>query len=203
MPVVPGAVIEPIRADGRTLAKGSLARGWAEVLRQHALTERVLARLGPEAALLITDPPAATEWVDMALFECIAEAVRLEVGEEQLATLFVEAQRSGWVVLLTRWLGPIVRVFGATPDAVLKHAEQAAKANTTGFTLRWTKLGEREGELVAHYHHRPEILLGAAWGTSAACQLAADAVGASIRCERPVVERAGDGGTRVRVRISW
>lgn len=195
--------ILPIQVDGKTLAKGALARGWAKVLALHGLMTPVLARLTPEAAALLTDPPAATEWIDVALFECIAESVRLEVGEERLTKLFVEAERTGWVVLLSRWVGPIVRVFGASPGVVLKQAEGVAKANTVGFTLRWQPVDERSGELTAHYHHRAEILSGAAWGTAAACQLAADAVDTPVRIERPRIERASDGGTLVRVRVAW
>ena len=123
-------MIEPIQPDGRSLAKGTLMRGWRDVLLKERLLEAVLARLTPEVAAMLRDPPASTEWVDVAYYECVAQAVCDQVGEERLDPLFVDAQRTGWVILLSRWLGGIVRVFGASPGAVLSRAEGAAKANT-------------------------------------------------------------------------
>lgn len=196
-------IIEPISADGRTQTKGTLMRGWSEVLRQRGVMEKILARLTPEVQVLLRDPPASTEWIDIALFECIAEAVRLELGEDVLDDLFLRAQQTGWVALLSRWASGVARVFGATPAVVLRHAHVPAKANTVGMSITWTDLGERRGELTAHYPFRPRIHRGAAWGTSTACQLAADVVGATIKRELPVVEPDPTGGTRVRARISW
>ena len=196
-------MIEPIQPDGRSLAKGTLMRGWRDVLLKERLLEAVLARLTPEVAAMLRDPPASTEWVDVAYYECVAQAVCDQVGEERLDPLFVDAQRTGWVILLSRWLGGIVRVFGASPGAVLSRAEGAAKANTVGFDLKWRPLTERSGELVATYPYRPRIHPAAAWGTSSACQLAADAVGATMRRERPIVESTPEGGSRVRVRVHW
>jgi hypothetical protein len=85
--------------------------------------DRVSARLTNEVAVLLQEPPATTEWVDIAYYECVAEAVLQDVGEARLGDLFADAQRTGWAVLITRWGGSIVRVFGASPATVLKHAE--------------------------------------------------------------------------------
>lgn len=196
-------MIEPIQPDGKTLAKATLLRGWNDVLRKYGLLPAIEARLTPEVVALLRDPPASTQWVDAAYYECVAQAVLEEVGEARLDELFVEAQRTGWVILLSRWLGSIVRVFGASPAAVLSRAEGAAKANTVGFALKWVDHGERSGELVVTYPYRPRIHPAAAWGTSSACQLAADAVGATMRRERPVIEATAEGGVRVRVRVHW
>lgn len=196
-------VIAPIDPDGRTTTKGTLMRGWAEVLRKDGVLERVLGRLTPEVQALVRDPPPPTAWVDIAYFECVAEAVRLELGEDRLDSCFLRAQTSGWVALLSRWAGGVVRVFGPSPGAVLRHAHTAAKANATGMSIEWIDLGERTGELVAHYPHRKRIHEGAAWGTSTACQLAADVVGVAMRRERPVVAIDPAGGTLVRARCSW
>lgn len=196
-------IIEPISADGRTKTKGTLMRGWAEVLQQRNVMPKILARLTPEVQALLRDPPASTEWIDIALFECIAEAVRLELGEEVLDELFLRAQHTGWVALLSRWASGVARVFGATPAVVLRHAHVPAKATAIGMTISWADLSDRSGELTAHYPFRPRIYKGAAWGTSTACQLAADVVGVKVKREVPVVEPDPAGGTRVRARISW
>jgi hypothetical protein len=196
-------VIEPIDPDGRTLARGGLMRGWNRVLKQRGMLHRIGTRLTEDVAALLGDPPATTEWVDVAYYECVAEAVLQEVGEAQLAELFVDASRTGWAVLISRWGGSIVRVFGASPAIVLKHAEAAAKANTVGFALEWRPLGEREGDVFAHYPFRSRIHPAAAWGTAAACEIAGEAVGLKLRRERPRVEPGTRGGTSVRVRVSW
>lgn len=201
--MVKASIVEPIDPDGKTLTKGTLMRGWSSVLSQRGWLERIAARLTPEVATLLRDPPAATQWIDVAYFECVAEAVRLEVGEPVLDELFVDAQKSGWVALLTRWGGGVVRVFGATPASVLRQAQAAARSTAKGMDIAWVETGERSGELCANYPHRARIHLGAAFGTSAACQLAADLVGATMKRERPVIEPLPGGGTRVRVRASW
>ena len=196
-------VIEPIDPDGKTLARGSLVRGWASVLKQQKITDAVARRLTPEVEGLLREPPGPTEWVDVAYFECIAQAVQDEVGEERLDALFIEAQSSGWVPLLTRFAGGIARVYGPSPETVLKHAPAAAKANTVGFALSWEDLGADSGQLIAEYPFRPRIHPAAAWGTSAACELAARVVGVPVERDKPFIESMRGGGTRVRARLSW
>ncbi|NUO47583.1 MAG: hypothetical protein HOV80_01870 [Polyangiaceae bacterium] len=196
-------LIEPLTPDGKTMARGGLMRGWKGVLLKHGLLERVCGRLTPEVISLVREPPASTEWVDVAHYECVAEAVLQEAGEARLADLFVDATRTGWAVLISRWSGSIVRVFGASPATVLKHAEAAAKANTVGFALEWSSQSPSSGELIAHYPFRKRMHFGAAWGTSAACQLAADAVGATMKRARPIIEPRPEGGLRVRAPVSW
>lgn len=196
-------VIEPIDPDGKTLARGSLMRGWASVLKQQKVADAVALRLTPEVEGLLREPPGPTEWVDVAYFECIAQAVQDQVGEARLDALFIEAQSSGWVPLLTRFAGGLARVFGPSPATVLKHAPAAAKSNTVGFNLSWVELDGQSGELIAEYPHRRRIHPAAAWGTSAACELAARVVGVPIERDKPFIEPMSEGGTRVRARVSW
>ena len=169
-------LIEPIDADGRTLAKGSLVRGWLQVLVADQLLDAVVARSVPEVVSLLKEPPVSSAWVDVAHLECIAQAVLLEVGEARILDLTVRSHRVGLVALLSRWLGGIIRVFGPSPHTVLQHAQAAAKANTVGFSMSWINLGDKHGVLEAHYPFRSRIHAGGAWATSVACTLAGEAV---------------------------
>jgi hypothetical protein len=197
------SLIEPIRPDGRTLARAGLMRGWNEILRRAGVFEAVGRRLTPDVRELLARPPQPTEWVDVAHFECVAQAVLEEVGEARLDDLFLQAARTGWAALIIRWAGTIVWVFGPSPGNVLKHAQLAAKRNTVGFTLEWHPLGDTGGDLVAIYPFRDQMHQPAAWGTSIACQIAADAVGVTVARSRPVIETAPGGGLQVRVHASW
>ena len=178
-------------------------RGWNEVLSRQELLERVLLRLTPHVASLLRDPPAVTEWVDLAYYECVAEAVRLEVGEDRLDKLFVDVERVGLAALITRWLSGIVRIFGPSPAVILRHASAAAKQQSIGLIFEWEDTGSRSGELTLTFPHRPRMHLRIAWGGSAAIQLLGDLVGAKILRETPVMDAAPSGGTRVRVKASW
>jgi hypothetical protein len=195
-------VIEPIDADGRSLAKGNLMRGWHDVLQEERLIDTICERLTPEVASLLRDPPASTAWVDVAFFECVAEAVRLEVGEKRLMSYFVRAMRVGWVALLSRFLGGMIKIFGPSPHTVFARIENAAKANTVGFDLSWKKLGETSGELSAHYPFRPRIYEGGAWGTWAVCKLMDENIGVPLRLEPPRLSKRGVG-TVVVIAVAW
>ena len=196
------SVIEPFDADARSLAKGSLMRGWHEILGAEKLLDAVCSRLTPEVAALLRDPPAGTAWVDVAFYECVAEAVRLEVGEERLMDFLVRAMRVGWVALLTRFLGGIIQIFGPSPHTVLSRTETAAKANTVGFVLDWKRLGETRGELSAHYPFRPRIHEGGAWVTAAVCRLVGETIGVPLRLRPPRIEKRGVG-TVVVIEVAW
>lgn len=198
----PGSVIEPIDPDGRSLAKGALMRGWHDVLREDRLLDTIAERLTPEVGVLLRDPPAGTAWVDVAHFECVAEAVRLEVGEERLGAYFVRAMRVGWVALITRFLGGLLKIFGPSPQTVFSRIENAAKANTVGFELEWQKLGEKNGELSAHYPFRPRIYQGGAWTTWAVCRLLGETIGVPLRLEAPRIAKRGLG-TVVVIAVAW
>ncbi len=196
-------LIEPLDADGRTLARAGLMRGWNGALRRAGLLDTISAKLTPQVRELLRSPPPPTEWVDAAYFECVAQAVLDQVGESQLDDLFLRAARSGWAALISRWAGGIVWVLGPSPANVLKHAQTAAARNTVGFSLLWSPTGERAGDLFAEYPFRRRMHPAAAWGTSIACQIAADAVGVTMTRERPVIEPGTNGGLRVRARASW
>jgi hypothetical protein len=196
-------LIDPIEPDGRTLAKGSIVRGWVEALITGGLMRAVIARSVPEVATLLRDPPASTAWVDVAYLECISEAVRLEVGDEQVLDLSLRAHRVGLVALLSRWLGGIVRVFGPSPHTVLKHGESAARANTVGMTMSWTKLGDKHGELGAYYPYRNHIYLGAAWAVGAACLIVGETVGARMTLKPPRITKPQAGGSLITIPCSW
>ena len=165
--------------------------------------DRVSARLTPEVAALLLDPRASTAWVDLAYFECVAEAVRLELGEAELAKLYVRSQQLGLTALLTRFASGVIRLFGASPGVVLSHAPAAAKSQTVGVVFNYSAQGDRSGELTVTFPHRRRMHLGVAWGTAAAFQIAADVVGVSIRRQRPILEAAPEGGMRVRVTGDW
>lgn len=178
-------------------------RGWRETLTKVELLERVSARLTPEVAGLLMDPPASTAWVDMAYFECIAEAVRLELGEAELERLFVSAQQIGLTALVTRFASGIIRLFGASPGVILAHAQAASKSQTVGVDYSYRAMDERSGELMLTFPFRRRIHPGFAWGTAAGFQVAADIVGVTLRRDRPVLEAAPGGGMRVRVLGRW
>lgn len=193
----------PLDPDGRTLSKGSVMRGWRDVLEKVEVLERVSTRLTPEVAALLVDPPAATAWIDMAYFECVAEAVRLELGEAELDRLFVQAQNIGLNAVLTRFASGLIRLFGASPGAVLSHAPAAAKNQTVGIEYAYRAIDDRSGELSLTFPFRRQMHTGIAWGTAAGFQVAADFVGAKIQRQRPVLEPAPGGGMRVRVIGRW
>jgi hypothetical protein len=197
------ARVEPIQPDGRTLAKGSIVRGWHDALITDQLMTAILARSVPEVAQLLRDPPASTAWVDVAYLECIAEAVRLEVGDKRVLELSLRAHRVGLVALLSRWLGGIIRVFGPSPHTVLRQGESAAKANTVGMTMTWTELAEKRGELVASYPHRPHIYLGAAWAIGAACLIVGETVGVKMKLSAPKISSPKEGASVVTIGCAW
>lgn len=196
-------MIEPIDPDGRTLVRGKLMRGWSSVLKQRGLLEAVALRLTPEVAALLREPPGPTEWVDAAHFECVAQAVLEEVGEQRLDALLVEAQSAGWVTIISRFAHGIVRVFGASPGGLFKHVPSAGKTTTVGVVVRWEEHGPNGGELIAEYPFRKRIHPASAWGTSAVCQIVSQVVGVPVTRERPVIEPMGRDGTRVRIRVRW
>ena len=200
--MAPVSIIEPIDPDGRSLAKGALMRGWHDVLREDGLLDVICGRLTPEVAILLRDPPTGTAWVDVAHFECVAEAVRLEVGEERLGGYFVRAMRFGWVALITRFLGGLIKIFGPSPHTVFSRIESAAKANTVGFELDWQKLAEKRGELSAHYPFRPRIYQGGAWATWSVCRLLGETIGVTLRLKAPRIEKRGLG-TVVVITVAW
>lgn len=185
------------------MARASLMRGWSSVLKQRGLLDAVALRLTPEVASLLRTPPAATEWIDVAYFECVAQAVLEEVGEERLDALFVEAQNAGWVTIITRFAHGIVRVFGASPGGLFKHVPNAAKTTTVGFAVKWEESGPNGGELMAEYPFRRRIHPASAWATSAVCQIVSQVVGVPVTRERPLIEPMGRDGTRVRIRVRW
>lgn len=202
MPSAEVSVIEPIDADGRSLARGNLMRGWHDVLLEERLIDRICQRLTPEVASLLRDPPASTAWVDVAFFECVAEAVRLEVGEQRLADYFVRTMRVGLVALISRFLGGVIQIFGPSPHTVFTRIESAAKANTVGFELAWKRVGVTSGELCAHYPFRPRIYEGGAWGTWGICKLIGGTIGVPLRLEPPKIGKRASG-TVVVVAVAW
>lgn len=193
----------PLDPDGRTLSKGSVLRGWREVLMRVEVLDRVSARLPPEVAALLNDPPASTAWIDMAHFECVAEAVRLELGEAELDRLFVQAQNIGLNVMLTRFASGVIRLFGASPGVVLSRASAASKSQTVGIEYAYRAIDDRSGELMLTFPFRRRMHPGIAWGTGAGFQVAADFVGVTIQRQPPVLEPAPGGGMRVRVVGRW
>lgn len=178
-------------------------RGWSEVLSAAGVRDRVLARLTPEVTALLQDPPSGMAWVDNAYFECVAEAVRLELGEERLDTLFVAASKSGWSALLSNWLGAAIRIFGPSPHRLFDQVPTAAKANTVGVTLEWIHLSPESGELALTHLYRPRIHAGVAWGVGAAAQIVGDAMGRPLKRQRPKIEPTASDGTRIRVGVEW
>lgn len=197
------SLVEPIQPDGRTLAKGGIVRGWHDALITDQLMTAVLARSVPEVVQLLVDPPPSTAWVDVAYLECIAEAVRLEVGDKRVLELSLRAHRVGLVALLSRWLGGIIRVFGPSPHTVLRQGESAAKANTVGMSMTWTARGEKSGDLTTSYPYRPHIYLGAAWAMGAACLIVGETVGAKMNLDTPRITSPKEGASVVTISCAW
>jgi hypothetical protein len=196
-------IIEPIDPDGRTNSRANLMRAWRDVLEREHLLDRIRARLTPRVADLLARPPAATEWLDVAYYECVSEAVLEELGEAELTRLTFEINRRGFAALHTRFTLRLVRLFGPNPHAVFEQIPRAASITTQNIETSWQRLGPRSGEFVMVYPLRGRIYPSACWVTVGAIRAAGEALGIDLAWDPPVIEAPKPGVTRTSVRVRW
>ena len=131
--------------------KGNTFRAHVAYLKENGLCDAVLARLSPEAAALVVQPPLPASWVSGALLDEICVAVHALKGKETL----LQMERAVIWGPLTKMFIPILqglfRVLGASPGALAARFQDVVKRHVEGMEFRYEPVSENSGTMTIRF----------------------------------------------------
>jgi hypothetical protein len=146
------------------LAKSSVLRGYVAQLEKSGKLGAVRARVSASTRALMDAPPPVTQWIDAAALEDVYEALGALEGAAGVRGLVRDAIRGSILPYVQPILQGILRVFGATPAALLSRADLAFRSTLQGVSVQFTPRPENAGEVVVRYAaHRAPPMAFVAW----------------------------------------
>lgn len=182
--------------------KGSIVRAVVTVLTDQGFCDAVSARVSPGARALLLDPPVATRWIDARLQNEIYQALLDLVGSDKLRRINRTALERGLSPLLRASAERVLRIFGASPAALLSKLDRVAGSTARGVVYSYVEIDAGSGHFDIEYPTLHEVPLGPFVATSGALELIFDLCGVRGTCGAPVPVANGKHN-RMRFHISW
>ena len=123
----------------------------------------VLEKLPAETRTTLDALPLPTAWIDGMVLQDLMTAVDAVAGTETARQVSLRAAEASITPLLMPIVGGLLRVFGATPNALLSRFSDLVRTQLRGITFRWVLDGPRAGRLVVTFprkHNRRAAFIG-------------------------------------------
>ena len=154
--------------------KGSIVRAVATAVTENGLREAVLARVSPAAGMMLVDPPVATMWLDARLLNEIYQAILDLAGADKLRRISRNAVEKGLSPLLRATAERVLRIFGASPAALLAKLDRVAGTTARGVVYRYTEINASSGHFDLEFPTLRDVPVGPFLATGGALEMVFD-----------------------------
>lgn len=182
--------------------KGSVVRAVVTVLTEHGFRDAVSSRVSPGARVLLVDPPLATMWSDARLHNEILQALLDVAGADRLRRINRVAIDRGVSPLLRATAERVLRIFGASPAALLSKLDRVAGTTARGVVYHYAEINAGSGHFEVEYPTLRDVPLGPFVATGGALELVFDLCGVRGSFGEPVLVANGRHN-RMRFVVSW
>lgn len=182
--------------------KGSIVRALVSALSEQGLRDAVLTHVSPQARLLLLDPPVATMWIDARLQNEIYQAILELVGADKLRRINRTAVERGLSPLLRATAERVLRIFGATPAALLSKLDRVGGSTARGVVYHYEVISAGSGHFDVEYPTLQDVPLGPFIATGGALELVFELCTVRGSFGDPVVVPNGKNN-RMRFLVSW
>jgi hypothetical protein len=120
------------------------------ILIQDDRRDAVMARVPPETAALLANPPLATVWIDFAHMIHITHAIEM-IGGMPAVRDFIKRAIDDAKGPHLRVLQGLLRLFGTSPATIFKRMNEMVKHTIENNTYTYVSTGERSGTMDVHW----------------------------------------------------
>ena len=182
--------------------KGSVVRAIVTLLTEHGLQDEMIRQVSPRAAALIVEPPLPTMWVDARDSNDIYQALHDLVGPERLRRLNHDAIERGVSPLLKAAAEGVLRIFGASPGALLSKLDRVGGSTARGVVYHYVEIDAHSGHFDIEYPALRDVPVGPFVATGGALELVFDMCRVRGMFGEPVFVPNGRNN-RMRFLVSW
>jgi hypothetical protein len=154
--------------------KGSIVRAVAVAITEQGLRDAVLARVSPAARTILVDPPVATMWIDARLLNEVYQAIFDLGGADKVRRLNRSAVERGVSPLLRATAERVLRIFGASPGALLSKLDRVAGTTARGVVYHYAEISAAAGHFDVEYPTLHDVPVGPFLATGGALEIVFD-----------------------------
>ena len=133
------------------LVKGSSVRAYLTELQETKKLEALTARVSPEAAALVRDPPMPSSWVDAHRMGELVEAYSGLAGHEAALELGRAVVGKHMLPFFLPMLTGIMRVIGVSPASLFARFGTIVQTSVRGVDYRYQALSDTSGRMETGY----------------------------------------------------
>lgn len=187
-------------ATSSVQVKASALRGLKKALEARALLAKLEPSLSPDTRGLLAAPPPGSSWISHGVIEELALAVVPLAGVRVWRELSYHAARDTVFPVLRVATEAFLRLFGATPAALLGRMNQLAATSIKGLSQEFAPDGDRGGVLTMTYERCQGVPVEVFHGAVGPLQLVFDLTGQGRAGHIDEPQPHGSNGARVRLR---
>jgi hypothetical protein len=184
--------------EGRAETAGVVVRAYLKELRSLDVLEAIRPRLSPDAALFLSKPPLATQWVEVRLAHEPLVVLGQLRGRDQVRALAHRVAGGQLGTIMRPLLATTLKLFGGTPATLFSRLDALTSVMLRGVKFSWTPSGASAGTIGIEYPYPVDDALFATWeGILLVAFDLAETTG-TIAAARP-----RDGGWGAEIDVSW